>query len=82
MSTTDTGIAFKKVSKYVKNSFDRGSESLKGLIKCIFRNATKLSFGDWHKYLNELSTTKKVDVNTIKNKLVNCGEPGFTGETV
>jgi len=59
MSTTDTGIAFKKVSK----------------------NAPKLSFADWNKYLNEIATNKKVDVNTIKTKLVDCSEPGFTGET-
>jgi len=60
MSTTDTGIAFKKVSK----------------------NAPKLSFKEWNKYLNEIAGNKKVDVNTIKTKLVDCGDPGFTGETV
>ena len=65
-----------------------------------FRNAPKLSFNDWNKYLNEISTSKKLDVNTVKvtclscnfrffnkenslqTKLVDCGNPGFTGETV
>ena len=47
-----------------------------------FRNGPKLSFNDWNKYLNEIANNKKVDVNTIKTKLVECGEPGFTGETV
>lgn len=59
MSTTDTGIAFKKVSK----------------------NAPRLSFADWNRYLDEIATNKKVDVNTMKTRLVGCGEPGFTGET-
>ena len=48
----------------------------------FFRNGPKLSFNDWNKYLNEIASNKKVDVNTIKTKLVECGEPGFTGETV
>merc|ERR1712141_428808 len=59
LSTTDTGIAFKKVSK----------------------NAPKLSFQDWNRYLDEIANTKKLDVNSVKTKLVDCGEPGFTGET-
>merc|ERR1711997_1245394 len=59
LSTTDTGIAFKKISK----------------------NAPKLSFQDWNRYLDEIAKTKKLDVSTVKTKLVDCGEPGFTGET-
>jgi len=59
VSTTDTGIAFRKVSK----------------------KAPKISFVEWNKYLDEIATTKKMDVNTIKTKLVECGEPGFTGGT-
>eukprot|EP00090_Calanus_glacialis_P000228 TRINITY_DN10153_c0_g1_i1.p1 TRINITY_DN10153_c0_g1~~TRINITY_DN10153_c0_g1_i1.p1 ORF type:complete len:230 (-),score=89.01 TRINITY_DN10153_c0_g1_i1:141-800(-) len=59
VSTTDTGIAFRKVSK----------------------KAPKISFVDWNKYLDEIATAKKMDVNTIKTKLVECGEPGFTGGT-
>jgi len=59
VSTTDTGIAFKKISK----------------------NAPKLSFQDWNRYLDEIANTKKLDVSTVKTKLVDCGDPGFTGET-
>jgi len=59
ISTTDTGIAFRKVSK----------------------KAPKISFVDWNKYLDEIATAKKMNVNTIKTKLVECGEPGFTGGT-
>ena len=41
-----------------------------------------MSFQDWNKYLDEIATSKKLDVNSVKTKLVDCGEPGFTGETV
>ena len=77
MSTTDTGIAFKKVSKLVIffTSFTQWRSF-------IFRNAPRLSFADWNRYLDEIATNKKVDVNTMKTRLVGCGEPGFTGETV
>merc|ERR1712228_77601 len=59
ISTTDTGIAFRKVSK----------------------RAPKLSFPAWCQYLEEISTTKKRNVNAIKNKLIECGPPGITGGT-
>ena len=38
-----------------------------------------MSFSDWCKYLEEIAKTKKMNVNTIKSKLVECGEPGNTG---
>ena len=41
-----------------------------------------MSFVDWNKYLDEIASNKKMDVNEIKTKLVDCGQPGFTGETV
>merc|ERR1711892_99867 len=59
ISTTDTGISFRKVSK----------------------KAPKLSFPSWCKYLDEISATKKKDVNVIKTKLVACGPPAITGGT-
>jgi hypothetical protein len=37
---------------------------------------------EWNKYLDEIAKTKKMDVNLIKEKLVVCGKPGFTGATV
>merc|ERR1711894_211807 len=59
VSTTDTGIAFRKISK----------------------NAPKLSFSDWNKYLDEIANSKKQDKNELKSKLIECGRPGFTGAT-
>eukprot|EP00092_Neocalanus_flemingeri_P060908 GFUD01073129.1.p1 GENE.GFUD01073129.1~~GFUD01073129.1.p1 ORF type:complete len:281 (+),score=92.02 GFUD01073129.1:79-921(+) len=47
----------------------------------VAKKAIRISFVDWNKYLDEIATTKKMDVNTIKTKLVECGEPGFTGGT-
>ena len=32
--------------------------------------------------MDEIATAKKMDVNTIKTKLAECGEPGITGGTV
>lgn len=59
ITTTDTGIAFRKISK----------------------KSPKLSFSDWNKYLDEIATSKKLDGNSLKGKLVECGKPGFTGAT-
>jgi len=59
VSTTDTGIAFRKISK----------------------NAPKLSFSDWNKYLDEISKTKSIEGNQIRNELINCGKPGFSRAT-
>lgn len=36
----------------------------------------KLSYADYNKFLEDLATTKKVDLAEIKNKLANCGAPG------
>jgi len=47
-----------------------------------FRNSPKLSFVEWNKYLDEIAGTKKVDVNEVKGKLVECGKPGLSGTTV
>merc|ERR1712198_321964 len=59
ISTTDTAIVYKKISKGVP----------------------RLSFPAWCKYLNEISNSKKMDVNMIKHKLINCGVPGVTDTT-
>ena len=46
------------------------------------RRSPKLSFPEWSKYLEEIATAKKLDVNEIKGKLAECGAPGTTGATV
>ena len=46
------------------------------------RNTQKLSFSDWRKYLDEIASTKKMESNAIKAKLVDCGKPGTAGATV
>ena len=48
----------------------------------MFRNAPKLSFSDWNKYLDEISKTKSIEGNEIRNELINCGKPGFSRATV
>merc|ERR1719153_679733 len=60
ISTTDTGIAFRKVSK----------------------KAPKLNFMDWCKFLEEVAKTKKMNVNIIKVKLLECSKPGNTGTKI
>ncbi|KAL5292264.1 TPPP3 family protein [Megaselia abdita] len=52
ITTTDTGIHFKK---------------LKSL---------KVGYLDYNKFLEDLATTRKVDLNEIKTKMANCGAPG------
>lgn len=36
----------------------------------------KVSFTDFNKFLEDLATTKKVDITEIKDKLASCGAPG------
>lgn len=36
----------------------------------------KVSFADYNKFLEDLATTRKVDLAEIKNKLATCGAPG------
>ena len=44
-----------------------------------FRKAPKLNFMDWCKFLEEVAKTKKMNVNIIKVKLLECSKPGNTG---
>lgn len=36
----------------------------------------KVSYDDYNKFLEDLATTKKVDLNEILLKLAQCGDPG------
>lgn len=47
----------------------------------VRRNAPKLSFVEWNKYLDEISGQKNVEANAIKAKLVECGKPGLSAGT-
>lgn len=55
ITTTDTGIYFKKLK------------------------SMKLNISDYNKFLEDLATHKKVELTQIKQKLTNCGQPGFHG---
>lgn len=52
ITTTDTGIYFKKLK------------------------SQKVSIGDYQKFLEDLAKNKKIEVEEIKSKLANCGQPG------
>merc|ERR1719318_1881923 len=60
ISSTDTSIAFRKISK----------------------KAPKLNFVDWCKFVDEVAKAKKMNINTIQFKLIECGEPGNTGTKI
>ena len=55
VTTTDTGIHWKKLSK----------------------SAKKFGFAEYAKFIEDLATTKGVDVEELKEKMANCGEPGL-----
>lgn len=55
VTTTDTGIHWKKISK----------------------SAKKFGFSDYNKFIEDLATTKGVNVEELKEKMANCGEPGL-----
>lgn len=52
LTTTDTGIHFKKLK------------------------SQKLNFSAYNTFLEDLTQTKGVDLEGLKNKMANCGEPG------
>lgn len=58
ITTTDTGIHFKKLK------------------------TLKASYADYNKFLEDLATTKKVELAEIKNKLATCGAPGVLNNSV
>ncbi|KAG8274408.1 hypothetical protein J6590_004432 [Homalodisca vitripennis] len=39
----------------------------------------KISFSDYEKFLEDLAKSKKVEVEDIKKKMVDCGTPGLSG---
>uniref|UniRef100_A0A1B0A6E6 Tubulin polymerization-promoting protein homolog n=1 Tax=Glossina pallidipes TaxID=7398 RepID=A0A1B0A6E6_GLOPL len=43
--------------------------------------ALKISYGDYNKFLDDLAKTRKVDLEEIKKKMINCGSPGVTQVT-
>ncbi|XP_018319221.1 TPPP family protein CG45057 [Agrilus planipennis] len=55
ITTTDTGIYFKKLKQL------------------------KVPFSDYSKFLEDLAKSKKVDLEEMKHKMANCGQPGFSG---
>ena len=42
----------------------------------------KVGYGDYLKFLEDLATTRKVDLNEIKTKLASCGAPGVAQVSV
>ena len=42
----------------------------------------KVGFADFNKFLEDIATTKKMDLNEFKQKLTDCGDPGTKGATV
>lgn len=42
----------------------------------------KISIGDYEKFLEDLAKSKKVELEEIKKKMIECGAPGFTGASV
>lgn len=58
ITTTDTGIHFKKLK------------------------TLKLTYENYNTFLEDLAKTRKVELSEIKNKLANCGLPGFVSAAV
>ena len=52
------------------------------MLLSMLRGVPRLSFPAWCRYLNEMATAKKMEVNQIKTKLINCGPPGVVDGTV
>lgn len=47
----------------------------------LSKSAKKISFADYNKFLEDMATTKGVDVEEIKQKMATCGEPGLKQAT-
>ncbi|KAF0296895.1 TPPP family protein [Amphibalanus amphitrite] len=41
----------------------------------------KINFADFNKFLEDLTSTKKIDLEEFKQKLTDCGDPGTSGAT-
>lgn len=48
----------------------------------IVSRMQKISIGDYEKFLEDLAKSKKVELEEIKKKMIECGAPGLTGASV
>eukprot|EP00096_Caligus_rogercresseyi_P000076 TRINITY_DN1018_c0_g1_i1.p1 TRINITY_DN1018_c0_g1~~TRINITY_DN1018_c0_g1_i1.p1 ORF type:complete len:226 (-),score=73.01 TRINITY_DN1018_c0_g1_i1:1406-2083(-) len=70
---------FKQASLFEKKTLSTIDTGI--AFRKVGKNAVKISFTDWNKYLDEIGRTKKLDANEIRSKLISCGKPGLSKTT-
>jgi hypothetical protein len=52
------------------------------IMSLILYRQQKISLSDYEKFLEDLAKSKKVELEEIKKKMVDCGAPGLSGPSV
>lgn len=71
-------ITLSQSDKWMKQAkvFDKTVTTTDSAIHFKKLKSLKVSYADYNKFLEDLATTKKVDVAVIKEKMGSCGLPG------
>lgn len=71
-------ISLSQSDKWMKQAgvFDKKVTTTDSGIHFKKLKALKVGYADYMKFLEDIATTKSVDLNEIKNKLAECGTPG------
>lgn len=77
-------ISLKQSDKWMKqaNVFEKKISTTDTGIHFAKLKSQKVSFADYEKFLEDIATTKKVDLAEIKGKMTSCGAPGVQRHSV
>lgn len=77
-TTTRQQFHLSALTRRLNTDFD-----LDSLVSFFFSlRSLKLGLADYQKFLEELAKAKKVELDEIRDKMIQCGPPGTTGTTV
>lgn len=77
-------LTLSQSDKWMKqaNVFDKKISTTDTAIHFKKLKSQKLNFAQYNTFLEDLTSTKKVKLDELKNKMASCGEPGVKRATV
>lgn len=78
-----SSITLSQNDKWMKqaNVFDKKTTTTDTAIHFKKLKSQKVNFADYNTFLEDLATTKGIDLEEIKSKMASCGEPGMKQAT-
>ena len=75
VTTTDTGILFRKMSRFEQKKVSEKNDEMATQKENNSRNYVWMSFREWYSYIKELSVEKEIEFRVVKEALATCGLP-------